>query len=522
MMRTRLLSWMVSILYAASAWTASPSYNYFAPGGALSCTGNCTQQSVNMGAGSSFITNQLPSANQASCAVNTQSGVTVTYTLVLSDADNCIAVNATASGTITIPLNASVNFPIGTRITVNQTGVGPTSVVGASGVTVQSGPLSPQLSQFASVTYTQMSTDTWDVSASAGSSYQSLNLINTNSTNGMGGRGFSATATAVPALLSPSASGFTQRDMIIVAGQETSSGGLNNNGYFTDLILGGNGDAMAWLGFSNPIFWILDGVGNTVATTESGVLHLAHSVTGGSGTGNGIQIGVDNPNNTRCAGASFASTEFRPAPATVPCVYFGVESGYGYVDGAGNASAGVPSSVAIAMRSFSADRNTHWLAVGGTNPVKFVQAVSTGSNQSTTTVGDTNASSITNIVGGSAANTQVNGVTIVDVSTAQTLSNKTLSGHIAYAGSSPAVSACGTSPSIDAHATDTSGTVTVGTIAAASCTVTFASAYTTWNHCRVTSQSVIASFAYSYTLSTITVTGTSLVGDLFDYDCDGS
>lgn len=97
-----------------------------------------------------------------------------------------------------------------------------------------------------------------------------------------------------------------------------------------------------------------------------------------------------------------------------------------------------------------------------------------------------------------------------------------LPAHISYTGNAPTVSACGTGPAIDAHATDGTGTVTVGTIAAASCTVTFNLPYSTWNHCRVTSQSTIASFAYSYTLSVITVTGTSLVGDKFDYDCDGS
>ena len=85
----------------------------------------------------------------------------------------------------------------------------------------------------------------------------------------------------------------------------------------------------------------------------------------------------------------------------------------------------------------------------------------------------------------------------------------------------PTVSSCGTSPAIDANANDRSGTVTVGTVAAASCTITFASAYASWNHCRVTSHSTIATFAYSYTLSAITLTGTSLVGDLVDYDCDG-
>lgn len=98
----------------------------------------------------------------------------------------------------------------------------------------------------------------------------------------------------------------------------------------------------------------------------------------------------------------------------------------------------------------------------------------------------------------------------------------TLPRHVAANGSAPVVSACGTGPSIDAHATDFSGTVTVGTVAAASCTITFNATFATWNHCRVTAQSTLAAFAYSYTLSAITVTGTSLVSAKIDYQCDGS
>lgn len=94
--------------------------------------------------------------------------------------------------------------------------------------------------------------------------------------------------------------------------------------------------------------------------------------------------------------------------------------------------------------------------------------------------------------------------------------------HVSFSNTgAPTVSACGTSPAIDAHASDTSGTVTVGTVAAASCTITFKIAYATWNHCSVASQGLVTSFAYSYSLSAITVTGTSLVGDLVDYRCDG-
>lgn len=93
---------------------------------------------------------------------------------------------------------------------------------------------------------------------------------------------------------------------------------------------------------------------------------------------------------------------------------------------------------------------------------------------------------------------------------------------IGFVGTAPVVSACGTGPAIDANATNLSGTVTVGTVAAATCTVTFASSgFTTYDHCSVTPQTPLATFAYSYTKTAITVTAASLIGEVFDYRCDG-
>lgn len=86
----------------------------------------------------------------------------------------------------------------------------------------------------------------------------------------------------------------------------------------------------------------------------------------------------------------------------------------------------------------------------------------------------------------------------------------------------PAVTACGTSPTIDAHANNRSGTVTVGSGTVSSCTVTLAgTGYSTWSHCRVTPHQSIAAFSYSYTKTVLTITATSLTSDVFDYDCDG-
>lgn len=86
----------------------------------------------------------------------------------------------------------------------------------------------------------------------------------------------------------------------------------------------------------------------------------------------------------------------------------------------------------------------------------------------------------------------------------------------------PAVTACGTSAFSDGHANNKSGTITAGAGGPASCTVTFAgTGYSTWNHCRVTSETPIANFGYTYTTTVLTITGTSLSGGKFDYDCDG-
>lgn len=92
--------------------------------------------------------------------------------------------------------------------------------------------------------------------------------------------------------------------------------------------------------------------------------------------------------------------------------------------------------------------------------------------------------------------------------------------HYSYGGSAPAVSSCGSGAAIDANATDSSGTVTVGSIAT-SCTITFANAYSAFNHCKVTSQSSISGLAYVYTKTAITISASVLGADLIDYVCDG-
>jgi|18_taG_2_1085343.scaffolds.fasta_scaffold01011_10 hypothetical protein len=99
---------------------------------------------------------------------NAQSGTT--YTLVLADAGKVVSISNVSANTLTIPTNASVAFPIGTVIAVEQLGAGVTSIAGDTGVIVNgtsagSGDMS---SQYSAVSLRKVSTDTWVVMGSIG------------------------------------------------------------------------------------------------------------------------------------------------------------------------------------------------------------------------------------------------------------------------------------------------------------------------------------------------------------------
>lgn len=66
--------------------------------------------------------------------VNNQTGAS--YTLALADDGALVTRNNSSANTLTIPTNASVAFPVGTVINFVQIGAGVTTVVAASGVTV--------------------------------------------------------------------------------------------------------------------------------------------------------------------------------------------------------------------------------------------------------------------------------------------------------------------------------------------------------------------------------------------------
>lgn len=84
-----------------------------------------------------------------------------TYTLVLSDNGKIVEASNASAITITVPLNSSVAFPVGTQIQILQTGAGQISIAGASGVTVNANPGLKLRAQWSIATLIKRATDTW-------------------------------------------------------------------------------------------------------------------------------------------------------------------------------------------------------------------------------------------------------------------------------------------------------------------------------------------------------------------------
>jgi hypothetical protein len=96
------------------------------------------------------------------------SGNSFTYTLVLADDGKFIDMNTSSPNTnyINVPLDASVNFPVGTQINIVQTGTGQTIIRdstngGISGVTVNATPGKKLRAVWSVATLVKRSTNNW-------------------------------------------------------------------------------------------------------------------------------------------------------------------------------------------------------------------------------------------------------------------------------------------------------------------------------------------------------------------------
>jgi hypothetical protein len=107
----------------------------------------------------------IPNGNIGSPQITyTINGQTTSYTLVLLDASSrLITISSSSITTLTIPLNATVAFPVGTAIDVIQTGSAQVTIAGISGVSVNGTPGLKLRAQYSSASLIKIGTDSWVV-----------------------------------------------------------------------------------------------------------------------------------------------------------------------------------------------------------------------------------------------------------------------------------------------------------------------------------------------------------------------
>jgi hypothetical protein len=87
---------------------------------------------------------------------------TSSYTLVLSDADKLVEMDVATANNLTIPLNSTVAYAVGTQIDISQYGAGQTTFVATVGVTIRSANNWLKINaRYGAATLTKVGTDEW-------------------------------------------------------------------------------------------------------------------------------------------------------------------------------------------------------------------------------------------------------------------------------------------------------------------------------------------------------------------------
>lgn len=106
----------------------------------------------------SSIQTQLNAKANTTISTNLQ---TASYTLVAGDAGKLVEMNVGSENNLTVPLNSSVPFPVGTKIDILQVGAGQTTVVATGGVTINANPGIKLSGQWAAASLVKRATDNW-------------------------------------------------------------------------------------------------------------------------------------------------------------------------------------------------------------------------------------------------------------------------------------------------------------------------------------------------------------------------
>jgi hypothetical protein len=121
-------------------------------------SGNSGKYLTTNGTAASWATLDLSTKADKLLSINAR---TASYTLVLSDADKLVEMNVASANNLTVPLNSSQAFPIGTQITILQTGAGQTTIVATVGVTINATPGLKLRAQWSSATLIKRAENTW-------------------------------------------------------------------------------------------------------------------------------------------------------------------------------------------------------------------------------------------------------------------------------------------------------------------------------------------------------------------------
>ena len=99
--------------------------------------------------------------DQGKIADTTINAQTASYTLVLADKNKLVEMGVGSGNTLTVPPNNVVAFPVGSTITILQTGAGQCTLTAGSGVTVNGTPGLKLRTTWSSATLIKRATDTW-------------------------------------------------------------------------------------------------------------------------------------------------------------------------------------------------------------------------------------------------------------------------------------------------------------------------------------------------------------------------
>lgn len=105
------------------------------------------------------LTNKTLTAPVVNLAINAKTGIT-TYTPVLTDNGKLVTLSNTSSITFTVPTNASVAFPVGAQLNIQQVNTGQVTVAGAGGVTIN-GTGTKLRTRWSAATLVQTSSNVW-------------------------------------------------------------------------------------------------------------------------------------------------------------------------------------------------------------------------------------------------------------------------------------------------------------------------------------------------------------------------